>query len=78
MAEELDFESEFQAVLRADPIVPFTIVLTNGDRHRVDHPSMVSTGLDVVTVIYPSVRTTIRFFNIVSFEVHEPALRQAP
>src|SRR4051794_35606942 len=75
MAEELAFETEFNAVLDAEPFVPFTIVLANGDRHHVYRRRIVSTGLDVVIIAYPSVTVTIRYFNIVSFEVHESSRR---
>lgn len=72
MAEELDFESEFRALLGSEPFVPFTIVVASGDRYRVDDPAMISLGVDVVTVTGPSSYTIIRFFNIVSLELHEP------
>jgi hypothetical protein len=75
MSEELDFETEFRTAIERVPFVPFTIVLANGDRHRVHHPMMLSMGLDVVTVSYTTFSVTIRFFNIVSFEVHESAVK---
>jgi len=71
MAEEMDFETEFGAVLSAEPFVPFTIVLANGDRHHVYHRRIISVGSDVVILAYPSMSVTIRYFNIVAFEVHE-------
>jgi hypothetical protein len=71
MAEELDFETEFNAAVNAVPFVPFTIVLANGDRHQVYGRLAISVGLDVVTIAYPSVTVTLRYFNIVSLEMHE-------
>jgi hypothetical protein len=71
MAEELDFESEFQAVLHAVPFVAFSIVLGNGSRYQINDPATVTTGVDFVSILYPSGRTVLRFFNIASFEVHE-------
>jgi hypothetical protein len=72
VAEQLDFETEFQAVLYAEPFAAFTIVVAGGDRFLITDSGNVSTGADVVTIFERHRRTTIRFFNIVSIEVMEP------
>ncbi len=38
MAEEIDFSDELRRVRRADPFVPFVIVMTSGARYKVTNP----------------------------------------
>ena len=73
MAEALDFETEFQAALHAEPFAPFTIVVGGGTRYLVTDPASVVLGADVVTIFAKHRRTSIRFFNIGSIEIGEPA-----
>jgi hypothetical protein len=72
--EEINFEDELRRCLRADPFVPFNIVVTSGDRYEVTTDEQVALGGNTVVVVLPT--TGIRFFRknqIVAVHVHEPS-----
>jgi hypothetical protein len=72
--EEINFEDELRRCLRADPFVPFDIVVTSGDRYEITNDEQVALGGNTVVVVLP--KTGIRFFRknqIVAVHVHEPS-----
>jgi hypothetical protein len=72
--EEINFDDELKRYLRADPFVPFDIVVTSGDRYEVAEKEQVAMGGNTVVVVLP--KTGIRFFRknqIVAVHVHEPS-----
>lgn len=74
MPEELNFEDELNKTLDAEPFVPFTIVTASGDRYDVPSKRWVAFANAVVIVLRPRLGSvTIRLYNIVAIEVHEPA-----
>ncbi len=56
MAEEIDFFDELRRVRRADPFVPFVIVMTSGARYKVTDPESFATGPTMFCVLPPKVR----------------------
>lgn len=74
MSEDISFEDELKKALDRDPFVPFTIVLTSGDRYEVIDPFTVAIGGSTVVVLPPkSTHVFFRKNQIVAVEVHEPA-----
>ena len=72
--ESIDFEEEIRRYWRAEPFVPFDIVVTSGDRYEIKDPGQVAWGGNTVVVVMP--KTGIRFFRknqIVAVHVHEPS-----
>jgi hypothetical protein len=61
MAEDISFEGEIIKLLDADPFVPFSIIVTSGDRFEVADPHAVAVGANVVVVVEP--REGISFFR---------------
>lgn len=74
MAEDISFEDELKKALEHEPFLPFTIVLTSGDRYDVTDPWAVAIGASTVVVFPPkSTHVVFRKSQIVAVEVHEPA-----
>jgi hypothetical protein len=74
MSEDLNFNDEIANLLDRDPFVPFTIILSSGDRYDVTHLHQVAIGNNVIVVVPP--RSTLAFFRknqVVGVELHEPA-----
>ena len=72
--EQIDFEDELRRYYRADPFIPFDIVVTSGDRYEITQQEQLAFGGNTVVVVLP--RTGIRFFRknqIVAVHVHEPS-----
>jgi protein-L-isoaspartate O-methyltransferase len=72
--EQLDFEDELRRYSRAEPFVPFDIVVTSGDRYEITHWEQLAFGGNMVVVVQP--KSGIRFFRknqIVAVHVHEPS-----
>jgi hypothetical protein len=73
--EQLHFEDELRRCSRAEPFVPFDIILTSGDRYEITHWEQLAFGENMIVVVQP--RTGIRFFRknqIVAVHVHEPSM----
>jgi hypothetical protein len=73
--EQLKFDEELQRCCRADPFLPFDIVLTSGDRYEITHWQQLAFGENMIVVALP--RTGIRFFRknqIVAGHVREPSM----
>jgi hypothetical protein len=73
--EQLKFEEELQRCCRAEPFIPFDIVLTSGDRYEITHWQQLAFGENMIVVAQP--KTGIRFFRknqIVAVHVHEPSI----
>ena len=75
MAEDLRFDEELNHLLDRDPFVPFTIIVTSGDRYRITGPRQVALGENLVVIVPP--RSTMSFFRknqVVGIEIEEPAI----
>ena len=73
--EQLKFDEELQRCCRAEPFLPFDIVLTSGDRYEITHWQQLAFGENMIVVALP--RTGIRFFRknqIVAVHVREPSM----
>jgi hypothetical protein len=73
--EQINFEDEFRRYARAEPFVPFDIVVTSGDRYEVTNSDQVAFTGNAVVVALP--KHGIRFFRksqIVAVHVHEPSI----
>ena len=53
MSEKVTFEQEVDKLLRAEPFVPFSLILTSGDRYEVENPGLSFFGENVVYLIQP-------------------------
>ena len=76
MAEELNFEDELIRAIKADPFVPFTVVMCSGDRYEVTDPLQIAFGSDVVFIFRPRSKggsAYCRIYNVSSIEIAEPA-----
>jgi len=74
MSEQLSFEDELKKALDREPFVPFTIILTSGDRYDVLDPWSVAIGASTVVVFPPgSAHDFFRKSQIVAVEVHAQA-----
>lgn len=73
--ERLNFEDELRRCCRAEPFIPFDIILTSGDRYEITSWEQMAFGENMIVVAQP--RTGIRFFRknqIVAVHVHEPSI----
>ena len=57
----MDFESEFQRVVDADPFLPFDIVVTSGDRFHIADKDQLSIGANFVMIFLP--KKDVYFFR---------------
>lgn len=75
MSEELKFEDEVGALMKAEPFVPFTLILANGGRHEVIESGYSFFGKNVVYIIQPTTKglAIFRPSQIVGVERHEQA-----
>lgn len=74
MSEAINFNDEIDRLLDRDPFVPFTIILSSGDRYEVTGPRQVAMGENVIVVCPP--KSTMSFFRknqVVGVDVAEPA-----
>jgi len=72
--EEINFQEELRKYAKAEPFLPFEIVVTCGGRYLITDPWQLAIGGNTVVVVLP--KTGIRFFRknqIVAVHVHEPA-----
>ena len=72
--EELRLEDELNDLLEREPFVPFTVVVSSGDRYRVTSPRQVALGENIIVIV--PLQSTHAFFRknqIVGVEVEEPA-----
>jgi hypothetical protein len=53
MAEEMSFEDEILKLINAEPFVPFTVIVTSGDRYRVIDANRVAFGGSAVAIFEP-------------------------
>jgi hypothetical protein len=51
--ESIDFEDEIRRHWRAEPFVPFDIVVTGGDCYEIQEPGQVAWGGDTVVAVLP-------------------------
>jgi hypothetical protein len=73
--ERIEFEEELRKYGRAEPFVPFEIILTSGDRILVNNSDHLAFTGNSIILAEP--RLGIRMFRknqIVGFHVHEPAV----
>lgn len=73
--EQLNFEDELRRCCRAEPFLPFDIILTSGDRYEITSWEQMAFGENMIVVAQP--KTGIRFFRknqIVAVHVHEPSI----
>ncbi len=72
--EELSLDQQIKDLLRADPFVDFTIILTSGDRVDVKDPFALAFGKSLL-YSFPNQGggLLIRKNQIVAVETHEPA-----
>ena len=61
MGEQINSDEEIDGLLAREPFVPFSIVLTSGDRYGVTSPRQVAIGGNTVVVMRP--RRGISFFR---------------
>jgi hypothetical protein len=74
MSEAINFDDEINKLLDRDPFVPFTIILTSGDRYEITGPRQIALGERVIVVVPP--KSTHSFFRrnqVVGIDVAEPA-----
>ena len=74
MAEEINFEEESMRLYEADPFMPFTIVVTSGDRYEVNQRRQLAMLGNTGIVLLP--KQGMRMFRknqIVAVHVNEPA-----
>jgi hypothetical protein len=50
MSEEMGFEGELHRLWKADPFIPFEIVITIGEKYEINDPSKVSISSDAVKI----------------------------
>jgi hypothetical protein len=63
------------ALIRADPFVPFAIVMTSGERYHVSHDWMAVAEDESITVYHPHSqrRDILRLNQLSSIEVLDPS-----
>jgi hypothetical protein len=74
MSEAINFNNEIDKLLDNDPFVPFTIILSSGDRYEITGPRQAALGENVIVVVPPKIG--ISFFRknqVVGVDVAEPA-----
>ena len=72
--EQIDFETELRRYARAEPFMPFDIVVTSGDRYEVTGRHQVAVGKAVVIILPPdSTSIYLRTNQLVAVELAAPA-----
>ena len=59
MAEDIKFEDEMGEWLRRRPFLPFTILVSSGDRIEISEGTQVAVGANVVEVVHPRAGVTV-------------------
>lgn len=80
MSKEITVGSEILRLRDRDPFTPFTIVMSSGDRYRIDDPIELAIGRDALVVISTTriAHITLRFQAVAAVEVIETLKRSAP
>lgn len=74
MSEEITIVEEIARYAEARPFVPFSIVLTSGDRYEITGPLQVAVGESIIIVVPEGERhSVLRQNQIAAIDVHEPA-----
>jgi hypothetical protein len=74
VSEEISIVEEIARYAEARPFVPFSIVLTSGDRYEVTRAVHVAVGKSIVIVVPEGERhSVLRQNQIAAIDVHEPA-----
>ena len=74
MSEEISIVEEIARYAEARPFVPFSIVLTSGDRYEITGPLQVAVGKSIIIVVPEGGRhSALRQNQIAAIDVHEPA-----
>jgi hypothetical protein len=60
-SEAMDFEDELRRLWKADPFIPFEIVVTSGDRYQIGESLHLVISRNMITVMSPGGGT--RFFR---------------
>ncbi len=60
-------------MLERQPFVPFQIVMSSGDRVRIEHPELVAIGKDQVIYCFPRSNSLayLRLSQVVMYQVDE-------
>ena len=77
-SERIEFEDELRRYGRADPFMPFDIVVSSGDRYTITNSDHLAFTANTVVVAEP--KTGIIFFRlgqIVAVEIREPQPKRA-
>ena len=70
----MTFESEVQALIHADPFLPFWLVMASGDKYEITDPGFFVFGKDVVILVERTKGLSIfRRNQIVGVELRLPA-----
>lgn len=74
MSEEISIIEEIKRYAQANPFVPFSIVMTSGDRYEMTGAVQVAVGKSIVIVVPEGERhSVLRQNQISAIDVHEPA-----
>jgi hypothetical protein len=71
--EEIKIVEEIGRYVQAHPFIPFSIVLTSGDRYEITAPLQVAVGKSIVIVVPEGERhSVLRQNQIAAIDVHAP------
>jgi hypothetical protein len=74
VSEEISIVEEIGRYAQAQPFIPFSIVLTSGDRYPITGPLQLAVGKSIVIVVPEGERhSVLRQNQIAAIDVHEPA-----
>lgn len=72
--ERIEFEDELRRYARAEPFIPFEVVVSSGERYLISESLQFAMTDDTVVTVLP--KSGIRFFRkdqVVAVHVLEPA-----
>lgn len=75
MSEDISVKTEILKLRERAPFVPFEIVMSSGDRYRVAEANELVVGTEAIVVlsVQRARHCTLRFNQVSSVEVPEPA-----